>query len=1025
MKKILVLAVSALFCLVANAQSSPAPGISEGFVPMSDSLTNYLREKTTLTISSRVRIENVIPEKKGLRIVLNEGISDFPMRDEDISALYSIVDEKMPENYAGYKGKTRIFAGKSPVENLKSNYYSSNRSDTPVKEHMKYVAKYRKGLVPLVKNESKLNKVTKGLQNRHIAMWQSHGWYYEPTLKRWEWQRARCWQTVEDLYTQSYVLPFLVPMLENAGAVVMLPRERDWNTEEQIVDNDGSKGIYRENGEWKDAPAKGFAHKKEFYVHQENPFEMGTARMVPAASKKVEKSSVCWIPEFRNSGEFCVYVSYQTLPNSTTAAHYTVKHKGGETNFSVNQKMGGSTWIYLGKFEFDAGRKADQGVFLTNETKDSKSVITADAVKFGGGMGNIARKPGDVDKNGEPIDFQVEPETSHYPRFTEGSRYWLQWAGFNDTIYSYSLGINDYNDDYMSRPRWVNALVGGSYVNPGKPGYNIPVDLSFAFHSDAGHTPDDEIVGTLAIYTKMSNDSDRYPNKECREIARDYTDIVQTEIVKDIRKYYEPNWSRRQLWDRSYAESRIPEVPAMLLELLSHHNLADMKYGLDPTFRFTVSRAVYKGMVKYLAYLNDFEYCIQPLPVNSFESKLRGNELTLTWDATPDPEEPTAAPACYIIYKRVDDGGFDGGRIVNGNEFKEKLEAGHIYSYKVTAVNDGGESFPSEVLSAGIAGKDAPVALILNNFDRISAPVSFASRDTLYAGFYDKLDSGVPYIQDINFIGSQYEYRRWIDWMDDDSCGFGSSNSDYETKVIAGNTFDYPSVHGRALLNNGYSFCSASRGAMEKGKVEMRRYAVVDVICGKQVTTQVGRKGSCPLKYEIFTEQLRKQLSGYAQAGGNIFISGANIGSDAWEPVFDYEVTEDMQKNVVEPTRKFIEEVLHYKWMTNQATNTGKFYETQNPLGFSFNAKSSADRSQAYVWDTKPNKSVYAVESPDGIIPAGDNAYTIFRYGNTISAGVAYEGSYKVVSIGVPFEVLSKQSQQDRLMGEILKFFEK
>ena len=81
---------------------------------------------------------------------------------------------------------------------------------------------------------------TNGLSNRHIAMWQSHGFYYESKLTRWEWQRARIFQTVEDLYTQSYVLPFLVPMLENAGANVLLPRERDCNTQEVIVDNDGS-----------------------------------------------------------------------------------------------------------------------------------------------------------------------------------------------------------------------------------------------------------------------------------------------------------------------------------------------------------------------------------------------------------------------------------------------------------------------------------------------------------------------------------------------------------------------------------------------------------------------------------------------------------------------------------------------------------------------------------------------------------------------------------------------------------------
>jgi len=37
----------------------------------------------------------------------------------------------------------------------------------------------------------------------------------------------------------------------------------------------------------------------------------------------------------------------------------------------------------------------------------------------------------------------------------------------------------------------------------------------------------------------------------------------------------------------------------MLLELLSHQNLADMKYGIDPRFKFLVSRAIYKGMLRY------------------------------------------------------------------------------------------------------------------------------------------------------------------------------------------------------------------------------------------------------------------------------------------------------------------------------------------------------------------------------------------------------------------------------------------
>ncbi len=48
--------------------------------------------------------------------------------------------------------------------------------------------------------------------------------------------------------------------------------------------------------------------------------------------------------------------------------------------------------------------------------------------------------------------------------------------------------------------------------------------------------------------------------------------------------------------------------PAVLLELLSHQNLADQKFGLDPRFRFQVSRSVYKGILKYLSYVENREY---------------------------------------------------------------------------------------------------------------------------------------------------------------------------------------------------------------------------------------------------------------------------------------------------------------------------------------------------------------------------------------------------------------------------------
>ena len=59
---------------------------------------------------------------------------------------------------------------------------------------------------------------------------------------------------------------------------------------------------------------------------------------------------------------------------------------------------------------------------------------------------------------------------------------------------------------------------------------------------------------------------------------------------------------------------------------------------------------------------------------------------------------------------------------------------------------------------------------------------------------------------------------------DDDNPGFGASGSELETRVIAGNTFDFVSVHGAALLKAGYDFASVSRKALLEGRVELRNY---------------------------------------------------------------------------------------------------------------------------------------------------------------------------------------------------------
>ena len=185
-----------------------------------------------------------------------------------------------------------------------------------------------------------------------------------------------------------------------------------------------------------------------------------------------------------------------------------------------------------------------------------------------------------------------------------------------------------------------------------------------------------------------------------RLYSRDLTDLVMSQIVSDVRHLYEPKWTRRGMWDRAYYEARIPGCPTMLLELLSHQNFADMRYGLDPAFRFDVSRAIYKGVLRYISSQYNTEYVVQPLPVNSFAVELSGDIAHLSWTPTIDPLESTETPDYYILYTRVDGSGFDCGRRIDTTSTLVKQEQDKVYSYRITAVNAGGESFDSETLSA-------------------------------------------------------------------------------------------------------------------------------------------------------------------------------------------------------------------------------------------------------------------------------------------------------------------------------------
>ena len=992
MKRLATLLILLAFHIAATAQST----LTLDFKEPCDSLNTLMMERTS--VKGDLKLKAVMKRGDKLDFYFTESLGDYPLHEGDVKWLRTALKSVFPETYRHYS-LGEIKSRKVDIKELEMSHLTFNgkSAKSRFKTHHKHVRS-------IVEKEGGMH-FGKGMSGRTIALWQSHGIHFNENNGRWTWQRPCLFQTVEDLFTASFVIPYLTPMLENAGAYVMLPRERDTQVNEVIADNDPSyfrgTATYSESGKWS-AAGSGFADAKELYKDAESPFVLGTARKAECTEKK-NSNTATWTADIPERGRYAVYVSYISLPESTDAAVYTVNHLGGASHFTVNQKIGGGTWVYLGTFEFEKGYSGS--VVLNSRTAHGHKfrkgvVVTADAVKFGGGMGNIARTP---------KDSSFIAAASGMPRYTEGAKYWLQWAGAPVEIFHPEDSDSDYKDDFMCRGDWVDWISGGSHMNPERPGKGIPVDLAFGFHTDAGVTPNDSLVGTLAIYTYKSEKKTKLPDGESRMTSREYADIVQSQIVHDLQAQFDSTWTRRQIWDRGYRESRTPSCPAMLLELLSHQNFADMKYGLDPSFRFTVSRAVYKGMLKYLSNRYDIPYIVQPLPVMNVGVRPDGEgKAVIRWREREDRLEPTAKAGGFILYTRVDDGAFDEGKVIececdaNGvYSHVEDISKGHIYSYKVVAYNDGGKSFPSETFSIGIPSgvRQQGDVLVVNNFDRVSGPAFFDTPS--FAGFDNRSDSGVPYINDMAYIGDMYQFRRDEQWISNDRPGFGASDRHYAGKLVAGNTFDYAAVHGKAIMESGHAFYSCSTAAFCEDQAFMNGAWSTDIICGKQKTTTIGNLAdSC--RYEVFSEEFKNALRTYTSNGGNVLISGSFIGSDA------------------SADKTFTSDILGYKWITDHAGRTGQ-------VRFHPDSEFSAKAVKAGQFTTSPNPEIYCVESPDGLSPTAKDGKVIMRYDDSgISAGIRHNGDgYKTVCLGFPIESLEEADDIRNIISTTLEFFKR
>lgn len=804
-------------------------------------LSSYSLPGNSRVRKASVKSMEVNERKSAIKLILTGGADNMYFTDDIVAKMYNDIRGCLPEEFQKYK--LSIEADGRPIEYLVPNAIRRGKADKSKawrKEHDEDDDRW-------VTNLSRPYKISKGLDGHHLSLCQSHGRYYDAKKGGWVWMRPRLFCTTEDLFSQTFVIPYIIPMLENAGATVFTTRDHFWQNAEEIVDLDQDEDmkyfeVAMNEDEWENSPLPGFRHAQEIYSGNDSPFGKGNCRQIKSVkpSKRAsEMALVQWIPDIPKSGKYPVYVSYQSFKNSAEDVVYEIHHAGGVSEVKVNQRMGGGMWVLLGEFEFLQGMNDNGKIVLSNICRRKGQTVSADAVRFGSGMGNIVRG-GSV---------------SGLPRWAEGAKYSAQWSGMPDSCFA-SIEGDEYRSDIYSRPKSTNEVGGGSVYIPNRDGRKVPIEVCMAFHTDAGFSKSDGLIGPLSICTTDYNDGVLASGMD-RYTSRDLASLLYEGVDRDMQKYH---FSVRGLWNRDYGESRAPDVPGIIFEMLSHQNFADMRLGYDPQFKFDFCRSIYKSVLRYVCSMHNKPYVVEPLPVTNFAVQLNEgrNEATLSWTPVNDPLEPSATATSYVVYTRKGRYGFDNGQVVRGSSLTVPLTPDIVYSFKVCALNDGGQSFPSEILSAGISSRNNGTALIVNGFTRLEGPAWFNTETE--QGFLLDKDPGVQYGAFAGFCGRQKVFTKST-MGSEEVDGLGYSGSELEGKVIMGNTFDYPCIHGEGMLTNGHSFTSVSEQVFNQTG-NLSNYRIIDMIYGVQ---------------KEFNDQSVSRLANFASNGGKVILSGANM----------------------------------------------------------------------------------------------------------------------------------------------------
>ncbi len=644
------------------------------------------------------------------------------------------------------------------------------------------------------------------LSGRIVFMNSGHGWTWY-TNSGWSLQRPVALNSMNEDYGNLDQLNFFAAYCFNAGAIVASMRPLGQQTNEVVMDNvDGGVTFA---GAWSDSTST---------------YYFGKAGDVPyrfASFSDTETATATYTPSIPVTGYYPVYTWVRDGSDRGDQL-YRIRHTGGESQYRVPHYLVGNGWIYLGEYYFNAGSNSAGGSVVISNLRSTTngSVVIADAIRFGNGMGSIDRGTG----------------VSGYPREDESCRYWIQSnLGQGQSTSLYETSGNDEQDSWSAPPRMsveMNREQAGSMFKR----------IHLSFHSNA--SADGTVRGVEGLITSVPT-----PNQTA--LAQICGQTVNDELVALGSPPLEYPWYDRGTnitFSGAYGEisdnSFVDEMDATIIEVAYHDNATDAALLRDPRVRNAVARAAMHAVVKYM---NRFDtndpvpliFLPEP-PANARAIGGINGSAALAW-AAPASVANSGAPTNYLIYQSTNGYGF-GNPISVGNVTNftvTNLMAGVDYYFRVAAANAGGESFPSAVVGCRPPiFSDSPKILFVNAFDRFDRTTDLKQ----------------------NFVPQNYVPP-----------GPVGGNDRVLPRHI--NSFDYVVPHGRAISAAGVAFDSCQHGAITNDLVALTNYPVVVWACGNESTAD-----------ESYSSAEQAKVAAFLAAGGSLFTSGAEIAWDLDRP---------------------------------------------------------------------------------------------------------------------------------------------